>query len=223
MVLLEQDLGVLVEGVREGRRTFANTLKYVFFAIAGNFGYMFSLAVASLFLPFEPLLASQILLINLLADFPAMSLATDSVDPEQVARPRRWDVNYILRFMMFFGFASSMFDFITFGAIFLVFGGGDQELFRTGWFVESTLTGLMILLIVRTQRPFFRSEPGRLLLLACGLIAAIVVALPYSPLAPALGFIAPPAALMGIVIVITLLYAVGMETVKYLFYRYFGS
>ena len=223
VVLLEQDLGVLVEGVREGRRTFANTLKYVFFAIAGNFGYMFSLAVASLFLPFEPLLASQILLINLLADFPAMSLATDSVDPEQVARPRRWDVNYILRFMMFFGFASSMFDFITFGAIFLVFGGGDQELFRTGWFVESTLTGLMILLIVRTQRPFFRSEPGRLLLLACGLIAAIVVALPYSPLAPALGFIAPPAALMGIVIVITLLYAVGMETVKYLFYRYFGS
>ena len=103
VVLLKQDLAVLVEGVREGRRTFANTLKYVFFAIAANFGYMFSLAVAGLVLPFEPLLAPQILLVNLLADFPAMALATDRVDPEQIQRPRRWDTRFILRFMMSFG------------------------------------------------------------------------------------------------------------------------
>ena len=223
VVLLEQDLGVLVKGVREGRRTFSNTLKYVFFAIAGNFGYMFSLAVASLFLPFEPLLASQILLVNLLADFPAMALATDTVDPEQIERPRRWDVGYILRFMMTFGLASSLFDFITFAAILLVFGSSNHELFRTGWFVESTLTGLMILLVVRTQRPFYRSRPGTLLLIASAMIALVVLALPYSPLAKSLGFVVPPTRLLGMILVITLLYGIGMETVKHLFYRYFGK
>ncbi|WP_397571763.1 magnesium-translocating P-type ATPase [Schlesneria sp. T3-172] len=223
IVLLKHDLGVLVEGVREGRRTFANTLKYVYFAIAGCFGYMFSLAIASLFLPFEPLLASQILLINLLADFPAMSLATDSVDPEQVAQPRRWDTKSIFRFMLFFGFASSSFDFLTFGAILLVFGAENHDLFRTGWFVESTLTGLLILLIVRTQRPFFRSEPSTLLLMACALIAVIVVGLPYSPLASTLGFIPPSPLLLGMMLIITALYALGMETVKFFFYRHFGK
>lgn len=223
VVLLEHDLGVLVQGVREGRRTFSNTLKYVFFAIAGNFGYMFSLAVASLFLPFEPLLASQILLVNLLADFPAMALATDSVDPEQIERPRRWDVSFILRFMMSFGFASSMFDFITFGAILLIFGGENHDLFRTGWFVESTLTGLMILLVVRTQRPFFQSQPGTLLLIAAAAVAIIVMLLPYSPLAATLGFVVPPPGLMVIVLMITVLYGIGMESIKRLFYRYLAN
>lgn len=221
IVLLEQDLGVLVKGVAEGRRTFANTLKYVFFAIAGNFGYMFSLAVASLFLPFEPLLPSQILLVNLLADFPAMALATDSVDPEQVRRPRRWDVRFILRFMMSFGFASSFFDFLTFGAILTLFDGmNQQDLFRTGWFVESTLTGLMILLIIRTQRPFFMSRPGNLFLLAEIMIAAIVIWLPFSPLNATLGFVVPSIGLVATVLVITLLYGVAMEVVKRLFYKY---
>jgi Mg2+-importing ATPase len=220
VVLLEHDLGVLVKGVREGRRTFSNTLKYVFFAIAANFGYMFSLAVASLFLPFEPLLASQILLVNLLADFPAMALATDSVDPEQIDQPRRWDVGFIRRFMMSFGFASSVFDFMTFGAILFFFGGENQELFRTGWFIESTLTGLMILLVVRTQRPFFLSRPGTLFLIAEAVIAAIVLWLPFSPLGPTLGFVVPPLGLLVIVLVITMLYGIGMEVVKRLFYQY---
>ncbi len=221
LVLLKQDLGVLVQGVREGRKTFANTLKYVFFAIAANFGYMFSLAVASLFLPFEPLLASQILLVNLLADFPAMALATDSVDPEQIARPRRWDVKFILRFMMSFGFASSLFDFITFGAVLLLFGANEQ-LFHTAWFVESTLTGLMILLVIRTQRPFFLSRPGTLFLIAEVMIAAIVLLLPYSPMAEILGFVSLPIGLLAIILAITLLYGIGMETIKRLFYRYLG-
>ena len=222
VVLLKQDLSVLVQGVREGRRTFANTLKYVFFAVAANFGYMFSLAVASLFLDFEPLLAHQILLVNLLADFPAMALATDSVDPEQIHRPRRWDVGFIVRFMMSFGFASSMFDFMTFGAILWVFGQ-DPKTFNTGWFVESTLTGLMILMVVRTQRPFFLSQPGKLFLFAVASIAIITVLIPYSPFSPALGFVVPPPKLLMIAIGITLLYGVGMEVVKRLFYRYLAT
>ncbi|MHB8973430.1 MAG: magnesium-translocating P-type ATPase [Pirellulaceae bacterium] len=228
IVLLQQDLGVLVRGVREGRRTFSNTLKYVFYVIAANFGYMFSLAVASLFMPFEPLLASQILLVNLLADFPAMALATDSVDPEQIQRPRRWDVRFIVRFMMSFGFASSMFDFMTFGAMFYIFremrtaGSAEtfEQLFHTGWFVESTLTGLMILAVVRTRRPFFLSRPGRLFLLAEISMALVAVLLPYSPFAASLGFVKPPAILLAITLVITLLYGVGMEVVKRVFYRY---
>lgn len=227
IVLLQQDLSVLVRGVREGRRTFSNTLKYVFFAIAANFGYMFSLAVASLVLPFEPLLASQILLVNLLADFPAMALATDSVDPEQVQRPRRWDTRFIVRFMMSFGFASSMFDFLTFGVMYFVFSklnsaasaSAFEKLFQTGWFVESTLTGLMILLVIRTQRPFFLSRPGRLFLVAEASIALVTVLLPYTPLASKLGFVTPPPMLMVIVLSITLLYGVGMELVKHWFYR----
>ncbi|MEI8380121.1 MAG: magnesium-translocating P-type ATPase [Planctomycetota bacterium] len=223
VVLLKQDLSVLVQGVREGRRTFSNTLKYVFFAIAANFGYMFSLAVVSVILPFEALLASQILLVNLLSDFPAMALATDNVDPEQIQRPRRWDVKFILRFMMSFGFASSLFDFLTFGAILLVFGWQDHDLFRTGWFVESTLTGLMILLVVRTQRPFLLSRPGLLFLIAESLVAALVLVLPFSPLGPTFGFVVPPVGLIGIVLGITLLYGLGMEVIKRLFYRYAGN
>ncbi len=231
VVLLKQDLSVLVQGVREGRRTFSNTLKYVFFAIAANFGYMFSLAVASLFLAFEPLLASQILLVNLLADFPAMALATDSVDPEQIQRPRRWDTKFIVRFMMSFGFASSLFDFMTFGAMYYLFSEmrttesaeAFEQLFRTGWFVESTLTGLMILLVIRTQRPFFLSRPGRLFLFAEASIALVTVLLPYSPFAVTLGFVTPPPMLLAIALVITLLYGMGMEVVKRLFYRYLAS
>ena len=222
VVLLKQDLGVLVQGVREGRRTFANTLKYVFFAIAANFGYMFSLAVASLFLPFEPLLASQILLVNLLADFPAMALATDSVDPEQIHRPRRWDVGFVTRFMLSFGLTSSMFDFLTFAVMYKLYGA-NAEIFHTGWFVESTLTGLMIMLVIRTQRPFFLSRPGKLLSFACAVIAAVTLWLPYSSFAAPLQFVTPPTLLMLMAVGITLLYGIGMEFVKRLFYRFLAT
>src|SRR5262249_48975147 len=205
----------------EGRRTFSNTLKYVFFAIAANFGYMFSLAVASLFLPFEPLLAAQILLVNLLADFPAMALATDSVDPEQIHRPRRWDVGFVTRFMLSFGLTSSLFDFLTFGVMYWLYGihkmtfhtgwlvestPAAEQLreaaaqFHTGWFVESTLTGLMIMLVIRTQRPFFLSRPGRLLSFACAVIALATLLLPFSPFAPTLEFVTPRAPLLPIIV-----------------------
>jgi Mg2+-importing ATPase len=222
VVLLKQDLGVLVQGVREGRRTFANTLKYVFFAIAANFGYMFSLAVASLFLPFEPLLASQILLVNLLADFPAMALATDCVDPEQIERPRRWDIRFVTRFMLSFGLTSSCFDFLTFGAMYWLYHS-NAGIFHTGWFVESTLTGLMIMLVIRTQRPFFLSKPGLLLSFACLVIALITLLLPYTPFAPSLEFVTPPPLLLPVTVGITLLYGVGMEFVKRFFYGHLAS
>lgn len=230
VVLLKQDLGVLVQGVIEGRRTFSNTLKYVFFAIAANFGYMFSLAVASLFLSFEPLLASQILLVNLLADFPAMALATDNVDSEQIAKPRRWDTRFILRFMMSFGLASSCFDFLTFGTIYWLFKGlysGDPEdfekLFQTGWFIESTLTGLVILMVIRTQRPLLLSKPGRLFMITVLCVAIVTVYIPFSPFAKLMGFVRPTGTLLLVTIGIAGLYAVGMELVKRFFYRHLAT
>ena len=143
-VLLEKDLGVLERGVREGRATFANTMKYIFMATSANFGNMFSMAGASLFLTFLPLLPKQVLLVNLLTDLPEMTIATDRVDPEMVERPRRWDIGFIRRFMIVFGAVSSIFDFVTFGVLLLVLHANEAEL-RTGWFVESV--GL-----VRTDR-----------------------------------------------------------------------
>ena len=124
---------------------------------------MVSMAAASLFLPFLPLLAGQILLNNFLSDVPAIGIADDSVDPELVERPQRWDMRFIGRFMVEFGVVSSVFDFLTFGVLLVVFRAAP-ELFRTGWFVESLLTELVIALVVRTRRPFFRSRPGTLLL-----------------------------------------------------------
>src|SRR5581483_4985549 len=146
IVLLEKDLGVLVRGVREGRVTFANTLKYVFMATSANFGNMFSMAGVSLLLPFLPLLPKQILLTNLLTDFPEMTIATDNVDNEMVDQPRRWDIKAIRKFMMTFGLISSVFDYLTFGALLLVVHA-TQDQFRTGWFLESVCSASLIVLI----------------------------------------------------------------------------
>jgi Mg2+-importing ATPase len=159
IVLLEKDLGVLAAGVGEGRATFANTLKYVFITTSANFGNMFSMAGLSLLIPFLPLLPKQILLINFLTDFPAMTIATDSVDKELVDKPRRWNVRFIRNFMITFGLVSSVFDFLTFGVLLLVLGASVGA-FRTGWFVESVVTELLTLLIVRTRRPFSGATSG---------------------------------------------------------------
>src|SRR5512146_967169 len=154
IVLLEKDLGVLVQGVREGRITFANTLKYVFMATSANFGNMFSMAGASLFLPFLPLLPKQILLTNLMTDVPEMTIATDAVDSDMVARPRRWDIGAIRKFMLTFGILSSVFDYLTFGLLVFVLHA-TPELFRTGWFVESVISASLIVLVIRSRTPFF--------------------------------------------------------------------
>src|SRR5512135_1612954 len=159
IVLLEKDLKVLVQGVREGRRTFANTLKYVFMATSANFGNMFSMAGVSLILPFLPLLPKQILLTNLMTDFPEMTIATDNVDSEMVDSPKRWDIKAIRKFMVTFGLISSVFDYLTFGLLLLVLNASEIQL-RTGWFVESVVSASLIVLVIRSRKPFYKSKPG---------------------------------------------------------------
>lgn len=217
-VLLEHDLNVLIQGIREGRLTFANTLKYVFMATSANFGNMFSMAGASLFLPFLPLLPKQILLTNLLTDIPEMTIATDTVDIEMVERPRRWDVTFIRNFMMTFGVVSSAFDYLTFGALLFVAHATTDE-FRTGWFVESVISASLIVLVVRTRRPFLRSRPGRQLVLATLLILVVTLALPFSPVAPVLGFQPLSFSILLMIALIVALYIVTAEIAKRMFYR----
>lgn len=217
IVLLKPDLKVLAKGVLEGRRTLANTLKYVFVSISANFGYMLSMAIASLFLPFLPLLPTQILLINLLADFPAMALATDSVDPEIVERPRQWDIRSILRFMLMFGLTGTCFDLLTFSALIHLFQA-SPEVFRTGWFMVSIFTGLLIMLAVRTMRPFFRSRPGIWLIVAATGVAIVTLVLPFAAVGRVFGLVRPTFELLGLVAAISLLYAAAMEAGKSIFY-----
>jgi len=217
-VLLEHDLEVIRSGIEEGRRTFANTLKYVLTTTSANLGNMVSMAAASLFLPFLPLTAGQILLNNFLSDVPALGLAGDNVDRELVERPRRWDMGFLGRFMLEFGALSSVFDLLTFAALLGVFRA-SPELFRTGWFVESLLTELVIALVVRTRRPFYRSRPGTLLLLSTLAVIALAVAVPYLPYVSMLGFAALPAGLLAALAAITVLYVVAAELTKRWFYR----
>ncbi len=218
IVLLEYDLGVLVQGVREGRVTFANTLKYVFMATSANFGNMFSMAGASLFLPFLPLLPKQILLTNLLTDFPEITIATDTVDPEMVDRPRRWDSGFIRRFMVTFGILSSVFDFLTFGALLLILHASVAQ-FRTAWFVESVASASLIVLVIRSRRPFFRNSPSRKLLAVTLLIVGLTFLLPYTSLARLFGLTPlPPLFFLAIGIIVGLYIGLA-ETGKSIFYR----
>src|SRR6185503_1432384 len=217
-VLLEQSLDVIRRGIEEGRKTFANTLKYVLTTMSANLGNMISMAAASLFLPFLPLLAGQILLNNLLSDVPAIGIADDAVDPELIARPQRWNMRFIGRFMLEFGAVSSVFDFLTFGALLLVFHAAP-DLFRTGWFVESLLTELVIALVVRTRRPFYRSRPGRILLWSTVALVALTAAIPYLPFIGVFGFVPLPGMLLITVTMITALYVIATELTKRWFYR----
>ncbi len=217
-VLLEKDLRVLERGVREGRATFANTMKYIFMATSANFGNMFSMAGASLFLPFLPLLPKQVLLMNLLTDMPEMTIATDLVDPEMVEQPRRWDIGFIRRFMIVFGVVSSVFDFLTFGVLLLVLRATEAEL-RTGWFVESVVSSALIVLVIRTRRTFFQSRPSQSLSIATLLVVGLTLLLPYSPLARLLGFVPLPPVFLVALGPILLLYVVAAEAAKTVFYR----
>jgi Mg2+-importing ATPase len=218
IVLLEKDLSVLVNGVREGRTTFANTLKYVFMTTSANFGNMFSMAGAALFLPFLPLLPKQILLNNFLTDFPAMAIATDSVDREMVERPRRWDIKFIRDFMIVFGLVSSVFDFLTFGTLLYLLKATEEQ-FRTGWFLESVMTELLIVPIIRTWRPFYQSRPSKPLLVSTVIVLAATLLLPYLQLARWLGFTPLPPTFLLAFAAITALYMIASEIVKKIFYR----
>ena len=217
IVLLEKDLSVLVQGVKEGRMTFANTLKYVFMATSANFGNMFSMAGASLFLPFLPLLPKQILLTNLMTDFPEMTIATDSVDSEMVEQPRRWDIKFIRKFMVAFGLLSSVFDYLTFGLLLFVLHATPDQ-FRTGWFIESVVSASLIVLVIRTRRPFFKSKPGKYLLIATVLVVVPTLVLPFTPVARLFDF--RPLTISFILLLggIVALYIFATEITKKLFY-----
>jgi Mg2+-importing ATPase len=217
IVLLEKDLRVLVQGVGSGRTTFANTLKYVFMATSANFGNMFSMAGASLFLPFLPLLPKQILLTNLMTDFPEMAIATDSVDSELVVQPRRWDIKFIRKFMLAFGLLSSVFDYLTFGCLLWVLHASMDQ-FRTGWFIESVVSASLIVLVIRSRRPFFSSRPGKYLLIATLLVVVVTLFLPLSPLAGLLEFRPLELSFLLILAGIVLVYIVSAELVKRVFY-----
>jgi len=218
IVLLEKDLSVLVEGISLGRKTFANTIKYITVTISANFGNMISMAGASLLLWFLPLLPSQILAINFLTDFPATTISTDNVDTELIDRPRRWDISFIKRFMIAFGTQSTLFDFMTFGFLLLVLNSTVDQ-FRTGWFILSIATEIVVLLVIRTRRFFTRSKPSRYLVLSSVAVLAIVLALPYSPIGEILGLVILPIWTSLGLIVIAVAYVVTAELTKMLFYR----
>src|SRR4051812_27645572 len=218
VVLLEKDLGVLADGVTEGRRIFANTIKYVLMGTSSNFGNMFSAAAASAVLPFLPMLPSQILLNNLLYDAGQLTIPTDRVDREQLHAPSHWDIGFIRRFMVFFGPISSLFDFLTFAVLLGVFRAGP-ELFRAGWFVESLATQTLVIFVIRTRRsPFTRSRPSRPLMLGAGATVAVGAALVMSPLAHLLGFAHLPVVLLITLAAMVIAYLVLIELAKRIFY-----
>ena len=219
VVLLEKDLHVLASGVIEGRRIFANTIKYVLMGTSSNFGNMFSAAGASVFLPFLPMLPSQILLNNLLYDTSQLAIPTDHVDPEQLDRPARWDIGLIRRFMLAFGPISSLFDFATFGVMLWVFDAGET-LFHTGWFVESLATQTLVIFVIRTWRsPFTRSRPSAALLTAALGVVTLGAVLPVTPLAGSLGFAPLPTGFFLALVVMVLIYLLLVEIGKVWFFR----
>ncbi len=219
VVLLDKDLGVLAEGVVEGRRIFNNTMKYVLMATSSNFGNMFSAAGASVFLSFLPMLPSQILLNNLLYNTGQLVIPTDRVDPEALARPAAWDMTFIRRFMSVFGPVSSIFDFLTFWVMLAVLHAGHVE-FRTGWFVESIATQTLVIYVIRTRRvPFFKSRPSWPMLVVPTGAALVGALLPYTGLAPLLGFTPLPTTFFLILFGMVVVYLVLVELAKTRFYR----
>lgn len=212
IVLLKKDLSVLQEGVKAGRTTFCNTQKYIFMASSANFGNMFSMAGASLFLDFLPLLPMQILLTNLMEDFPETTIATDHVDEERVLKPVQWNIRFIRKFMIVFGLISSIFDYLTFGV--LLWLNASVKEFRTGWFVESVVSAAFIVLIVRTFRPFYKSRPSKSLLIAVLSIIGATFALPFTPIAPILGFTVLPPKLYLWVLFVIVCYVFLVELAK---------
>ena len=218
IILLNQDLNVLITGIIAGRKTFSNTMKYIFMATSANFGNMFSMAGASLFLPFLPLLPKQILFMNLLTDFPQMAIATDKVDAIAVDKPHRWNIKFIKRFMITFGLLSCVFDYLTFGVL-LFLMKEDEKIFQTGWFVESVISATLIVLVVRTRLAFFKSLPGKYLSIATSIVVLFVLALPLMPFAGLFGFVRLPLSFYGWMLLIVAVYVFSAEKLKQWFFR----
>jgi Mg2+-importing ATPase len=216
VILLEKSLMVLEEGVLEGRKVFANILKYVRMGASSNFGNMFSVLGASIFLPFLPMAPLQILSNNLLYDFSQVPIPTDDVDPEQIARPRPWSMKEITRFILFIGPCSSIFDYTTYLMMLYIFGAWDKPaLFQTGWFVESLLTQTMIIHIIRTNRiPFLQSRASWPLIVTTALVMMVGTWLPFSPIGPVLGFTDLPPLYWPLLILTLFCYALLTQSVK---------
>ena len=217
-VLMEKSLEVLNRGIELGRTTFANTLKYIFVTTSANFGNMFSMAGASLFMPFLPLLPKQILLLNFLSDFPAIAIANDAVDQEVLKKPRRWDIQLIRNFMFTFGFLSSVFDYLTFAVLLIIFEA-SEGIFQSGWFVLSILTELLTLLVMRTKRPFFKSRPAPILAFTSLAVAMLTLAIPYLPISNIMNIEPIPFKVMASLLAIAVLYIIVTEIAKHYFYK----
>ncbi len=218
MILLEPDLAVLHDGVLQGRRTFGNIMKYVMMGTSSNFGNMFSMAGASLFLPFLPMKPAQVLLNNFLYDLSEVPIPMDSVDDDFIQRPRRWDLKFIQRFMLVVGPVSSVFDFLTFWVMLRVFHAGEA-LFQTGWFVESLATQVLVIFVIRTRGNPLKSRPSRLLTVTSLTVVAVAAMLPYTRIASRLGFVAPPPLFFLILAGMVAAYLAGVQVVKGWFYR----
>ena len=217
IVLLEKDLKVIVKGIEEGRKTFSNTLKYIFMATSANFGNMFSMAGASSFLSFLPLLPKQVLLLNLITDIPEMAIATDNVDKEMIQKPRKMNIKFIRKFMLYFGLLSTLFDFITFG-ILIVLNASIAE-FRTIWFIESLISASLIILIIRTKSVFYKSRPSKYLIISIFSIIGIIIVIPYTIIGKLFGFVSPPLIYFPIISIIVFTYICMTEVVKKIFYK----
>jgi Mg2+-importing ATPase len=218
MIMLDQDLRVLHEGVLEGRRTFANIMKYIMMGTSSNFGNMFSMAGASLFLPFLPMLPTQILLNNILYDISEVPIPLDRVDSEEVRAPRVLDIGVIRRFMLVIGPISSAFDFLTF-YVMLVVLSANEALFRTGWFVESLTTQVLVIFIIRTRGSPLASRPQPLLTATSLAVVALAAVLPFTSLGAYFGFVPPPAKFYFILAGIVVIYLAAVEVAKRLLYR----
>jgi Mg2+-importing ATPase len=219
VVLEEKSLRVVADAVVLGRTVFANTMKYVLMGTSSNFGNIFSAAAASVLLPFLPMLPSQLLLNNLLYDAGQLTIPTDRVDPEQLAKPESWDIAHIRRFMFFFGPLSSVFDFLTFGVLAGVFHA-TEHLFQAGWFVESLVTQAAVIFVVRTQRtPFTRSRPGRALSVSVAVVVLVAALVPVTPLGRLFEFDSPDLALYAAIAVLAATYLLLIDQAKRLFYR----
>jgi Mg2+-importing ATPase len=219
IVLLQRDLGVLQRGIADGRRTFANTLKYISITTSANFGNMVSMAIATMYLPFLPLTAAQILLNNFLSDFPSVAISTDNVDPETVAVAPRWDIKGIRSFMVVFGLVSTLFDFLTFALLNEVFHAGVAE-FQSTWFLISLMTELAVVLILRTRRRSWQSVPGRVLWLSTVVMLIAALAVPYlGPVSAWVGLIPLPIPLALTSVAIVAGYIAATEAAKAWYYR----
>ena len=224
IILLEKSLTVLSEGVLEGRKIFGNIVKYIKMGASSNFGNMFSVLGASIFLPFLPMAPIQVLTNNLLYDFSQTTIPTDNVDDEYIAAPRRWDIGNITKVMLCLGPISSIFDYVTYATLLWVFAAwNNPSLFQTGWFVESLLTQTLIIHIIRTARiPFLQSRASNALIMTTILVACAGAVLPYSPLGPILGFVPLPGSYWVAVFMIILGYCVLAHLVKSWFVRRWG-